>query len=522
MVIPRTWRRCLDLICCFIVIALASGAPSRGDAVIDSRSVQQKGGLSAIVQRLGSVDATAHREFTIVLKAGTNGAEAAAVATYLRRFGLFVTITPDDRFIHASGSYAAAGAAAGVNFERVKSGTETFVRTTGPVQFPYAIARYIAGSSVNPGVKVHSFIVNRKGVIAGPQTGYSPADFANIYDINPVYRSGIDGQGATIDIAACFNVNVSDITYFQSHYQLPGASLHIVHVDGTTDQSGLIPPPDIEPTIDVERVIATAPRASVNLYLVPDCLVSQFVDIFAKIDADGGETALSDSYGLGEADYAAFDISDLMEAQHAALQCIASHDVALFAASGDNGSWGDPFLATDFLDVNYPASDPYVIAVGGTTVEQTSLGTRLFEYAWGGSGGGYSNDFTIPSWQAVTPGVASGQFKNVPDVAIDGDPDTGAAVAFDVSLPPPLFPAGGTSAASPTWAGLWALVDESRRLHGHGKLSSAPAALYHLRGTPAFYDITVGDNGYYPAHVGYDNVTGVGVPDAAKLVTALQ
>jgi kumamolisin len=122
----------------------------------------------------------------------------------------------------------------------------------------------------------------------------------------------------------------------------------------------------------------------------------------------------------------------------------------------------------------------------------------------------------------VTPGVASEVFKNVPDVSIDGDPDTGAAVAFDVSLPPPLFPAGGTSASSPTWAGLWALVDENRRLHGHGKLSNAPAALYHLRGSPAFYDVTVGANGYFPVRVGYDNVTGIGVPDAAKLVKALE
>ena len=522
MVIPRAWRRCLDVALFAVSVCCASASQSRADVIIDSRSIQQKSGTTVLVQHVGAVDIAVHREFTVVLKAGTQPKEAEAVAAYLRNFGLFTTITSDDRFIHASGTYAAASAAAGVSFERVKAGSETFVRTTGAVRFPYAVARFVAATSINPGVKAHSFVINRKASIVGPQTGYSPADFANIYDIDPLYRSGIDGKGATIDVAACFNINLPDITYFESHYGLPGTSVHIVHVDGTRDESGQIPPPDIEPTLDVERVIATAPRATVNLYLVPDCLVSQFVDIFAKIDEDGGETALTDSYGLGEADYAAFDIGDLLDAQHAALQCIASHDIALFAATGDSGSWGDPFLATDFLDVNYPASDPYVIAVGGTTVEVSTIGARLFEYGWGGSGGGFSSIFDIPRWQAATPGVASVLFKNVPDVSIDGDPDTGAAVAFDVSLPPPLFPAGGTSASSPTWAGLWALVDENRRLHGHGKLSNAPAALYHLRGSPAFYDVTVGANGYFPVRVGYDNVTGIGVPDAAKLVKALE
>jgi subtilase family serine protease len=91
-----------------------------------------------------------------------------------------------------------------------------------------------------------------------------------------------------------------------------------------------------------------------------------------------------------------------------------------------------------------------------------------------------------------------------------------------VISPPPIMPVGGTSASPPTCAGLWALVDQNRRIHGHARLANAAAALYRLRGDAAFVDITVGANGYFPARAGYDNATGLGVPDVNKLVKALQ
>ncbi len=177
----------------------------------------------------------------------------------------------------------------------------------------------------------------------------------------------------------------------------------------------------------------------------------------------------------------------------------------------------------NFLDVIYPASDPNVLAVGGTTLEESVIQTRLFEYAWSGSGGGVSGIFPITPWQASTPGVASGLFKNVPDVSFDGDGNTGVATAFLISLPPPIFPVGGTSVGSPTWAGIAALIDQNRRMHGHHSLgSNLAAALYAARNSGGFTDITVGTNGYFPARTGYDNATGLGVPNGWKLVKALQ
>jgi len=518
----RSLARFAAIASALLVVGLLSSAPANSSAAITSKGLAQKPGTALHV---GTVNLGQRHQFTIILKSASR-TDAETVVTYLHRFNLLSEISPTGKFIHVTGTFGSSAAAAGVQFERIKVASETFVRTTGPAHFPPAIQRLIAGTSISPGVKMRALYVKPRpqALVAGPQTGYGPADFAGIYHINPVYGSGVDGTGSTVDIAACFNIDPADIAYFETFYGLPANHVHVIHIDGTVDQFGNVPPPDLEPTLDVERVIATAPGAKVNLYVVPDCLISQFVDMFAAISEDENAVAMSVSYGLPEADYGVFGIGDLLLAQSAALQDVANERIASFAASGDSGSWGD-FFATglvNFLDVLYPASDPNIISVGGTTVEETVIGTRLFEYAWGGSGGGVSGIFPISSWQAATPGVASGLFKNLPDVSADADPNTGAAVAFLVSFPPPIFPVGGTSVSSPTWAGLWALVEQNRRLHGHKRVANAAASLYSLRGSPAYYDITVGANGYFPARAGYDNVTGLGVPDAAKLVKALQ
>ena len=517
----RAWVRPIAAACAVLGSGLLWSAPASASVVPASSSALHKETRAPLVEHMGTVNPLGRREFTVLVKSGSH-ADAVTIAGYLQRFGLATTIAPGDRSIHVQGTIGQTESAAGVRFERLKAGAEIYVRTTGPALFPPAIARLVAGTSINPGVKARAQRIISRALVVGPQTGYGPGDFASVYGITAAYGSGITGKGSTVAIAACFNIDRADIAFFASAYGLPTPKVHIIHIDGTRDQFGDVPPPDIEPTQDVERVIGTAPDATVDLYLVPDCLISQFVDMFAAIASDAHATAMSVSYGLPEGDYAFFGLSDLLVAQSAALQNVADGRIAIFAASGDGGSWGDPAVAVNFLDVLYPASDPNVISVGGTTLEETLIRTRMFEYAWGGSGGGFSGIFTIPPWQARTPGVASGLTKNVPDVSLDGDPNTGAATAFLVSLPPPIFPVGGTSVSSPTWAGIWALVDQARRNNGHARFAKPAAALYSLRGSSAYNDVTVGTNGYFAARAGYDNATGLGVPNVSNLVKALQ
>lgn len=518
----RIWKFGTASVLAISVLALTAARVS-AIAVTQPQGLAQKGRPAAAVQHLGGVNSAQRHEFSVMLKTKTR-ADAELVAGYFKRFGMLTRIASNNRSLHVTGTFGSSGAAANVRFERVKIGSESFTRTTSAPQFPANINSRIAATSISPGVKMRSLAVRPQFQVVGPQTGYGPRDFAAIYDINPVYAAGIDGHGTTVDIAACFNIDPADIRFFENFYGLPHTVVHVIHVDGTTDQFGNVPPSDLEPTNDVERVISTAPGAKVNLYVVPDCFISQFADMFEQIADDGHAVSMSVSYGLPEADYAVFGIGDTLFAQSKALEEVQDENITSFASSGDSGSWGDS-LATglvNILDVQYPASDPTVLSVGGTTVEQTLLGTRLFEYAWSGSGGGFSGIFPIPPWQAHTPGVASGLFKNVPDISFDGDPNTGAAVAWLVSLPPPIFSVGGTSISSPTWAAILALVDQNRQARHSAELTNVPGALYALRGTPAYYDITVGTNGYFRTKPGYDNVTGLGVPDVAKLVKLLQ
>lgn len=518
------WFRAGVGICAVAACVALSSTPSHAVSVVQSKNVLLKGSKTPMVQRLGGVNPAQTHRFTVIMKS-PSATDAEHVATYFRHFGMAVTISPNNKFLHVVSTFSRSAAAGNTQFERVKIGNETLTRTTRSPQFPNDIAAKIAGTSMNPGPRMRAQNVRPQALVAGPQTGYGPGDLATVYNFNSVYAAGVDGKGEAVDIAACFNIDPNDIKFFQNFYGLPVKPVHVIHVDGTVDQFGDVPPPDLEPTLDVERVMAVAPNAKINLYVVPDCLISQFVDMFSQIASDGNAVAMSTSYGLFEADYAVLGVGDLLVAQSAALQGVADSRIQSFSASGDSGSWGDSFFTglVNFLDVLYPASDPNVIAVGGTTIEESVISTRLFEYAWGGSGGGVSGIFPISRWQAATPGVASGLFKNLPDVSYVADGNTGAATAFIVNLPPPIFPVGGTSVSSPSWGGVAALIAENRRLHGHAQLGSHLApALYAVRGSGGFTDITVGANGYFPARTGYDNVTGLGVPNGAKLIKALQ
>ncbi|MBV8669665.1 MAG: S8 family serine peptidase, partial [Candidatus Eremiobacteraeota bacterium] len=198
-----------------------------------------------------------------------------------------------------------------------------------------------------------------------------------------------------------------------------------------------------------------------------------------------------------------------------------------FVASGDSGAFENPnnFREDGELTVSYPASDDHVIAVGGTTAssKSPSLIARNREVAWGGSGGGVSGKFGLPTWQVGVAGLESTTHRNVPDVAFDADLNTGREIVF---TPPGsaqgAFVFGGTSMAAPAWAAFLALVQQKRVAIAKATLKPVAADLYAASKVAGnFVDITMGSNNFYPAKVGYDAVTGVGVPDEFKLWTYL-
>jgi kumamolisin len=492
-----------------------------------SSAVANQAKLAGVFGRvIGAVNSGAEKYFTVNMREGSTPRDTALVAQYFRRFGLQVSSSPGGEVLFVHGTYGQAGAAAHTGFARVQLNSEQFTRTTASETYPTGIASRILATTIYDGPKVQAMnLFNPLTIFVGPGGGYTPANIATYYDYNPIYSAGIHGASQNVAIVACGTVLSADITAYESMFGLPSNHPTIVSVDGGSTTQ------DVEPTLDVERVLATANKANVFLYVVPlTCSSASLVDAFAKVLADNGTkhfAAVSHSYGATEQLYDFTGSGSLITAEDADLKNLRTGGAFTFVASGDSGAYpsNSEFIQAFSLTVSFPASDNNVIAVGGTSatsMSPTSI-SRNREVGWGGSDGGVSEKFPLPGWQVGVVGLESTSHRNVPDVALDSDPADGYAIVFTPSgMSQGTFIVGGSSAAAPTWAGTIALVDNKRQLLGKVPLAAIGADLYSASKVSGnFLDITQGCNGFYCAKVGYDAVTGVGVPDANNLFTNL-
>jgi pseudomonalisin/xanthomonalisin len=159
--------------------------------------------------------------------------------------------------------------------------------------------------------------------------------------------------------------------------------------------------------------------------------------------------------------------------------------------------------------VSYPASSPYGIGVGGTSVLSPTGPTEITWYA---AGGGTSLLEPTPSFQSGTKvaGVLPLVRRGVPDVSLDADPESG----YEVVVNGTVEAIGGTSASTPSWQGIWARAQGAHS----GSLGFAGPVLYSTEPASAYHDITLGTNGLFFAHPGWDYTTGRGTADIAQLV----
>jgi subtilase family serine protease len=212
-------------------------------------------------------------------------------------------------------------------------------------------------------------------------------------------------------------------------------------------------------------------------------------------------------------------------------QATTQQGITFFASSGDGGATDyDNLQATKYSPTpttSFPTDEPWVTSTGGTTLLR--IGTSFQETAWSLSGGGFSSFFSTPSYQQALPASVQNQLKNrrgVPDIAGDADPATG--LAFYIGGQWNLT--GGTSASAPLWAGIMAIANQ---MAGH-PLGFINPALYKLAAsssyTQDYHDIIVGNNTFnngsvnvqgYNAVPGWDPVTGLGTPNAEKLLPDL-
>ncbi len=385
---------------------------------------------------------------------------------------------------------------------------------------------------------------------------------AGYYDLNPLYGEGDLGANASTALFEVGGYSASDISTYQSCYKT-SASVKAVPVDGGPG----VTEPNPEATLDIEVLAGLAPGTHIQVYEgnETDAFNTELINVLkAIVDGDSSQV-ISVSYGLCEAGTTKLFGDPIFNSWDALAQQAAAQGQSLFVASGDTGSESCEQLGYDpnSLGVSFPAADPYVTAVGGTTNSaeayvDTDHQTTLYENVWnegcdfypepceddpnapeGASGGGISSIWTMPWYQtSATPGVISSyssgtpchaaggtDCREVPDVSADADGQTGYPM-YQKSIGGWVV-SGGTSAASPLWASVVDLIDSEC---GTGTVGFANPALYQIAANDPgdLIDVTQGNNdvlgiygGTYPATTGYDMATGLGTPQAAALSTNL-
>lgn len=375
------------------------------------------------------------------------------------------------------------------------AGTEFFANSTEPL-LPPEIADLIESIDGLNNLQLKPSLAG----LSNPTESYSPQQIQKAYNFTSAYTNNINGQGVKLAIAANYSFNQSDISYFLNYYGITGTNpISVIPVDGTPqyDKDG-----SLETTMDIEAALSSAPGAQLLVYDGATSSITTQTNLFTQIVDDEKANIVSYSWGLAENMYSR---SQLNAMDNLFLEG-AAKGITFLVASGDSGS----------QEISYPATDPYVTAVGGTSLNINSSGQIYSESGWSGSGGGVSSFFTKPSWQQGITTINSA-YRMIPDVALDANPNTGYAIYFNGSW----NQVGGTSAAAPEWAALFALVDQARLSNGFLPIGLANPDLYALANGSVFHDITSGSNGAYSCKQGYDLVTGLGSADAAQLVNAL-
>lgn len=492
-----------------------------------------------------------------------------AVATYFSHYGISLTATSTNHnTLRFSGTYSQIEHALHVQMMRYQHQRQSFIANNQAPRVPSNIAAVISGFiGLNTYHAFHPALANTHSLLrhgATPNTGsttqpqgYSPDQIAQAYQITPLYKQKALGQHETIAIATLATFKKSDAQHFWNYYHINrgSATLNVVPVDGgfPSGNSGA-GSGRVETSLDVERSGSLAPRSNILVYEAPNTS-SGFYDLFNAVVSQDKAQIMSCSWGEDELlatptyNYAINNL--FMEG--------AAQGQSLFSASGDSGAF-DGYPTITVPSVDFPASSPYITAAGGTTlpingrvpIPGGSIPMRT-EHGWGwsyllpyyanfgysteaqffaaifpvGSGGGTSAIFPRPSYQSG-PGFPQTTGRNVPDVALNADPFTGYAI-YDTS-PNTSYGEGwingfgGTSFASPQWAGITAVMDSAL----HAQIGFANPLFYQVFQSPqnalhpAFHTITKGNNWFYHDHLGYNRVTGLGSPNVYNLTQDIQ
>lgn len=447
------------------------------------------------------------------------------VKQFLQSQGLSVTgQSPNGLVLYVSGSVPAVEHALGVhiNHYQKSDGTSFFAPDadpTIPVQLAGKILA-IGGMDNLPKFKphVHQQLIKAlpKAVGTAPGGYLAPNDVKTAYNLLNPMPSNDSGQ--TIALFELDGYKVSDITAYDSQFgiKLNTSLLTNILIDGFngTPNYGSYGGA-AEVTLDIELLTAFASGSNILVYEAPNSTQS-WIDEWTRIATDNKAKVVSCSWGEPELDSPTLNFDNMIFAQ------MASQGQAVFVAAGDSGAYD---AGGSTLAVDEPSSQPYVTAVGISKLSFGTGETYSSESASVYGGGGISKHWSIPSYQttlaskAVKAAMVSTTMRNLPDVVLTAD----ASTAYSFYINGSWGGYYGSSISAPIWASFISLVNQG--LGANAPLGFANTWLYQLAQTSNyandFYDITSGNNGYYPAEPGFDDATGLGSFNGLNLYNAL-
>lgn len=368
---------------------------------------------------------------------------------------------------------------------------------------------------------------------SGPGGGYSAANLRTAYNI-PAF-----GNLQSNTVVALFEqggFSVLDVAKYLAANQLPLLKVTPVSVDNSPTTVGNSQV-ELEAVLDIDMVVGINPAVSQILVYEDsiDPFQTALLDAMTKVADEHKVHVLSISYGQDEA----LQGTAAMEAENTVLEQLTGEGITVVASAGDRGAYGDG--ATYPYNVADPSSQPFITAVGGTSLFTDGNSNYLGEQVWnqlgsnsGATGGGISSYWPIPFYQALEPvpnyvisNGGSSSFRNVPDVAAVADLFTGVSIYSKINGG--WLTVGGTSVSAPIWAGYLSIVNAGFHYLGLKDLGYFNTLLYAVdapfNGGAGYaanqlFDVIQGTNGLpaglsqgnpgFSAGAGYDNCTGNG------------
>jgi len=468
---------------------------------------------------------------------GAADGDLAQVRQFTQEHGLRVTDSDRARrTVWLSGTVAQMDRAFGVDLGRYESDTGSYRGREGHILLPAGLADIVEGVFGLDNRQMARPLIARAQTPNASLSPLTPPQVAALYD----FPKG-SANGQTIGLLEFGGGYLpGDIQAFFSGLGLTTPDIVNVSVDGATNSFGGGTNEDIEVALDIDVAGGIARDSKIAVYFAPWTEQGWVDAVTAAVhDAANAPSVLSISWGwaenqaLGQVDWTPAAI----QAVNTTFAEAALVGMTVFAASGDDGS--NCQIGDGKAHVIYPASDPYVTACGGTSIENVS-GSSFTEATWndnGVTGGGISDIFgctpqfpALPTWQAwanVPGSVNDGHHgRGVPDIAGNADPSSGYMLTINGR---PDGPIGGTSAAAPAYAGLVALLNANiGEPRGQATVGYLNPALYVLQSPYVFRDVADGGSNAaggapgYTSVAGWDACTGEGSVRGMALLTALR